>query len=118
MQVLGTLLPPAAPTTTAPTTSGTDTGGTPAQPGTALTGQQQIVILAVDAQQAEVIKFAQLDSSITLILRSPDDFIDPTTDEAVVPLPNTTTGVNLKTLVDTYGVLPPEVVETVTPANP
>ena len=118
MQVLGTLLPPDASTTTTDDGSGTDTGGTPSQPGTALTGQQQIVILAVDAQQAEVIKFAQLDSSITLILRSPDDFIDPTTNEAVVPLPNTTTGVNLKTLVDTYGVVPPEVVETVTPANP
>jgi pilus assembly protein CpaB len=119
MQVLGTLLPPAAQTGTAPDDgTDTDTGGTPSQPGTALTGQQQIVILAVDAQQAEVIKFAQLDSSITLILRSPDDFIDPTTNEAVVPLPNTTTGVNLKTLVDTYGVVPPEVVETVTPANP
>ena len=56
--------------------------------------------------------------SITLVLRSPDDFIDPVTGEAVAPLPNTTTGVTLKTLVDTYGVLPPEVVETVTPANP
>lgn len=118
MQILCTLLPPAAQTTTAPPDDGTDTGDTPSEPGTALTGQQQIVILAVDAQQAEVIKFAQLDSSITLILRSPDDFIDPTTNEAVVPLPNTTTGVNLKTLVDTYGVVPPEVVETVTPANP
>jgi pilus assembly protein CpaB len=115
MQVLGTLLPPAAQTTTTDG-SGTDTGN-PSQPGTALNGQQQIVILAVDAQQAEVIKFAQLDSSITLILRSPDDFIDPVTNEAVVPLPNTTTGINLKTLVDTYGVVPPEVVETVTPAN-
>jgi pilus assembly protein CpaB len=119
MQVLGTLLPPASQTGAAPADgSGTDTGGNPSQPGTALNGQQQIVILAVDAQQAEVIKFAQLDSSITLILRSPDDFIDPVTNEAVVPLPNTTTGVNLKTLVDTYGVVPPEVVETVTPANP
>jgi pilus assembly protein CpaB len=114
MQVLGTLLPPAAQTATTGGDTGTDTGtGNPSQPGTALNGQQQIVILAVDAQQAEVIKFAQLDSSITLVLRSPDDFNDPT----VPPLPNTTTGVNLKTLVDTYGVVPPEVVETVTPAN-
>jgi len=113
MQVLGTLLPPAAQTA-ATTDTGTDTGtGNPSQPGTALNGQQQIVILAVDAQQAEVIKFAQLDSSITLVLRSPEDFLDP----AVPTLPNTTTGVNLKTLVDTYGVVPPEVVETVTPAN-
>ncbi len=118
MQVLGTLLPPASQTGAAPDDGTTPDTGNPSQPGTALNGQQQIVILAVDAQQAEVIKFAQLDSSITLILRSPDDFIDPVTNEAVVPLPNTTTGVNLKTLVDTYGVVPPEVVETVTPANP
>ncbi len=114
MQVLGTLLPPAAQTATTGGDTGTGTGANPSQPGTALNGQQQIVILAVDAQQAEVIKFAQLDSSITLVLRSPEDFSDP----AVPPLPNTTTGVNLKTLVDTYGVVPPEVVETVTPANP
>ncbi len=117
MQVLGTLLPPAAETTTTNDNSGdnADQNGNTSQPGTALNGQQQIVILAVDAQQAEVIKFAQLDSSITLVLRSPDDFLDPVTHEPTAPLPNTTTGVNLKTLVDTYGVVPPEVVETVTP---
>ncbi|MGZ6340736.1 MAG: Flp pilus assembly protein CpaB [Candidatus Limnocylindrales bacterium] len=120
LQVLGTLLPPAAQTTTSGDTgtgTGTDTSGNPSQPGTALNGQQQIVILAVSAQDAEVIKFAELDSSITLVLRSPKDFVDPVTNEAVTPLPNTTTGINLKTLVDTYGVVPPEVVETVTPAS-
>ncbi len=124
MQVLGTLLPPASETAAAappPDTteggSGT-TGGAPSQPATALNGQQQIVILSVTPQQAEVIKFAQLDASVSLILRSPDDFIDPVTGEAVDPLPAETTGVILKTLVDAYGVLPPEVVETVTPANP
>jgi pilus assembly protein CpaB len=115
MQVLGTLLPPAAETTTDNSGDTADQSGNTSQPGTALNGQQQIVILAVDAQQAEVIKFAQLDSSITLVLRSPDDFIDPVTKGPAAPLPNTTTGVNLKTLVDTYGVVPPEVVETVTP---
>ena len=121
LQVLGTLLPPAAQTTTTggdTGDNGTGTGGNPSQPSTALNGQQQIVILAVDAQQAEVIKFAQLDTSISLVLRSPLDFADPVTGEAVSPLPTTTTGVILKTLVDTYGVIPPEVVETVTPANP
>ena len=123
LQVLCTLLPPAAQTTTTGgdtgtgTGAGTDTSGNPSQPGTALNGQQQIVTLAVSAQDAEVIKFAELDSSITLVLRSPKDFVDPATNEAVTPLPNTTTGINLKTLVDTYGVVPPEVVETVTPAS-
>jgi len=113
MQVLGTLLPPPTADQAAPAPS-----GDPGTPSTALTGQQQIVILAVDAQQAELIKFSQLDASISLILRSPDDFLDPVTGQALTPVPDETTGVILKTLVDTYGVLPPELVETVLPAQP
>jgi Flp pilus assembly protein CpaB len=115
MQVLGTLLPPPPQTT-----SGQE-GQPPAsgQPGTALNGQQEIVALAVDAQQAEVIKFAQLDGDISLILRSTQDFLDPTTGQPIdpPPLPDATTGVILKTLVDRYGVLPPELIETVLPAQ-
>ncbi len=113
MQVMGTLLPPPpAQDPNAPQASG--------DPSTALTGQQQIVILSVDTQQAEVIKFAQLDGSISLVLRSPDDFIDPETNQPLPPgvspqVP--TTGIILKTLVDTYGVIPPELVETVLPAQ-
>jgi len=110
MQVLGTLLP--TPETAPPADAG---GDNPSEPGTTLNGQQEIVILAVTVQQAEVIKFAQVDGSITLVLRSPDDFIDPTTAEPITPIPAETSGVILKTLVDTYNVLPPEVVETVTP---
>ena len=112
MQVLGTLLPPPD------TSSGGEQpapSGQPSQPDTTLNGQQQIVILAVTPQQAEVIKFAQLDSSISLVLRSPDDFIDPLTGAALTPAQADTSGVILKTLVDSYGVLPPEVVQTVTP---
>ena len=45
-------------------------------PAPTLTGQQEIVILSVTAQQAEVIKFAQLDGAISLVLRSPQDFVD------------------------------------------
>lgn len=116
LQVLGTLLPPPpAETEGQETTDGE----------TALTGQQQIVILAVDAQQSEVIKFAQTDGSITLTLRSADDFLDPVTGQPLPegPVPDITTGVILKSLVDSYGVLPPELIETVlpeqaTPANP
>lgn len=111
MQVLGTLLPTPE---TAPPADGGSTDN-PSEPGTTLNGQQEIVILAVTVQQAEVIKFAQVDGSITLVLRSPDDFIDPTTGEPITPIPAETSGVILKTLVDTYNVLPPEVVETVTP---
>jgi len=109
MQVLGTLLPPPpADTTGQPAASGA--------PATDLNGQQQMVILAVDAQGAEVIKFAQLDGSISLVLRSADDFIDPVTGEALpAVVPVATTGIILKTLVDIYGVLPPELVETVAP---
>ena len=109
MQVLGTLLPPPP---------AADPNAPPPAPGeapTALTGQQQIVIVSADAQQAEVIKFAQLDGSISLVLRSADDFLDPITGEPVVPVPDATTGIILKTLVDVYGVLPPELVETVLP---
>ena len=115
MQVLGTLLPPPPANTTG------QEGQPPAsgQPGTALNGQQEIVALAVDAQQAEVIKFAQLDGDISLILRSTQDFLDPTTGQPIdpPPLPDATTGVILKTLVDRYGVLPPELIETVLPAQ-
>jgi pilus assembly protein CpaB len=114
IQVLGTLLPPqeaaAAP---APAASGQP--GTPTQPNTSLNGQQQIVILAVTPQQVEAIKFAQLDSSISLVLRSPDDFIDPATGAPLPPVITKTTGIILKTLVDSYGVLPPELVGNLTP---
>jgi Flp pilus assembly protein CpaB len=111
LQVMGTLLPP-----TPDTTGQTENGGATPDNGTALNGQQEIVIVAVDAQQAEVIKFAQIDASISLVLRSPEDFIDPITKQPIKPLPNETTGIILKSLVDSYGILPPEVVETVTPA--
>jgi Flp pilus assembly protein CpaB len=112
LQVIGTLLPPASATPAA-----TGDGSTPSQPGTALNGQQEIVILAVTAQQAEVIKYAQIDATVSLVLRSPDDFNDPTTGQAITPIPVDTTGITLKALVDTYGVLPPEVIETVTPKS-
>jgi pilus assembly protein CpaB len=110
MQVLGTLLPPP------PAQTGEQPEG---QPGTALTGQQEIVALSVDAQQAEVIKFAQMDGEISLILRATEDFIDPTTGQLLdpQPLPDATTGIILKSLVDRYGVLPPELIETVLPAQ-
>ena len=111
MQVIGTLSPP----TTAPAAS--DTSGTSGASGTgetatALTGQQELVILAVTAEQAEVIKFAQVDpgSSISLVLRSPKDFHDAN-GAAIVPPVDKTTGIVLKTLIDQYGVLPPQVIE-------
>lgn len=100
LQVVATLLPPPPTTETGAATPAPDSGGT------ALTGQQEIVILAVTQQQAEVIKFAQLDGNITLTLRSPKDFVDAS-GNPVVPPTVTTTGVVLKTMIDDWGVLPP-----------
>ncbi len=108
VQVVGTLLP--APPTT-------ETGATAsAAPGTALNGQQEIVIVAVTTQQAEVVKFAQLDGSISLSLRSPLDFVDAS-GNPVVPPTTPTTGLVLKTMIDNYGVLVPTVLTGVVPAK-
>jgi pilus assembly protein CpaB len=116
IQVIGTLLPPAAPPP--PAAEGQQQQ---AQSGTALQeGQREIVALSVDAQMAEVIKFAQVAGNISLVLRSADDFLDPATGLPLEtpPLPDETTGIILKTLVDRYGVLPPELIETVLPEQP
>jgi pilus assembly protein CpaB len=109
MQVIGTLLPPVQ----------TAEGQAPVDPGsgpTALTGQQEIVALAVSPQQAEVIKFAQLDGSISLVLRSPTEFADRDPEGNVIdPPPTVTSGIILKTLVDEYNVIVPQLVETILP---
>jgi Flp pilus assembly protein CpaB len=112
LQVVGTLLPP-PPADNGQDEAAPDTGNT-----TTLNGQQQIVIVAATTQQSEVIKFAQLDGSISLVLRSGDDFRDPITKEPLPPetiIPVTTTGITLKGLVDDYGVLVPELVEVILP---
>jgi Flp pilus assembly protein CpaB len=111
LQVQGVLLPPP------PAEDGTQDGGTTGgdQP-TNLTGQQEIVIVSGTAQQMELIKFAQLDGSISLVLRSASDFRDPNDPLVpVTPIPDVTSGVILKTLVDEYGVLVPELIEAVLP---
>jgi Flp pilus assembly protein CpaB len=81
-----------------------------AQTGPVSDAAKEIVILAVTAQQAEVIKYAQVLAvenkgseppyTITLILRSPADASSP---------PDKTSGITLKVLVDQYGILPPAV---------
>lgn len=91
-------------------TDGTTT--TPADPLTT----QQVVILAVTPQQAEVLQFvqqealamgaAQASNNVTLVLRSPKDKDAP---------PVTTTGVVLDTLIKDYGVLPPGILEPTLP---
>jgi Flp pilus assembly protein CpaB len=115
MQVLGTLLPPVAP----PPTTAEGAPAPTAEPGTVLNEQQELVILAVTAQQAEIIRYGQTMANplITwsLVLRSPDDFIDPETGEPVPPVIAETSGITLQELIDTYGVLPPTIVQPVLP---
>jgi pilus assembly protein CpaB len=115
MQVVGTILPPPP--------AAAEGGAAPAEGGTALNDQRELVILSVDAQQAEVIKFAQTASpvgptaAISLVLRAPGDFRDPTTQEPIVPAPAETTGITLSLLIDEYGVLVPEILEAALPGQ-
>jgi pilus assembly protein CpaB len=109
MQVVGTQLPPP------PAEQGQQTGTTE-EPGTALTGQQEIVMLSVTAAQSEVIKFSQMDGNITLILRSPKDFFDEQGNK-IVPAPAGTQGVTLRKLVDELTVPIPELVEAILPTQ-
>jgi Flp pilus assembly protein CpaB len=115
MQVIGTVRPP---TTATRTTNAAPSGSAANAPTTTLSDDgQELVILAVTAQQAELIKYAQIDGDISLLLRNSRDFVDEN-GEPVVSLPAGTTGVVLKTLVDGgYGVLRPELVEAIIPAQ-
>jgi pilus assembly protein CpaB len=76
--------------------------------GGAALGGSELIILAVTPQQAEVIKFSQMDGQLALVLRSPKDFVDAAGNQTTPPV-DTTTGIVLKTLIDDYGVLPPQV---------
>ena len=115
MQVLATVQPETKTSGNQPTPN---PSASPTPNGPDLTQDStELVILSVTAQQAEVIKFAQLQGSISLVLRSPKDFVDEN-GQPVLPLPAGTTGVILKTLVDGgYGVLRPELVEAILPAQ-
>ena len=123
MQVLCRQLPPPTAAQTQAQTqtqqNGTGTGGqsTNGNPQTSLVGQQEIVILSLTPAQAEVVKFAQLDGSISLVLRSAADFIDPTTGQPIKPPPAATKGVTLKKLIDDLGVPIPQLVEAILPAQ-
>jgi pilus assembly protein CpaB len=66
-----------------------------------ITGAEKLLILSVTPAQAEVLLFARTSGTLDVILRSPAD--------AGVTVE--TTGVILKTLVDLYGILPPEIVQ-------
>lgn len=111
LQVLGTLLPPTPQGEAAPAASGAPQTGT----NTTLNGQQEIVILAVPAQDAEVIKFAQIDGNISLVLRSSEDCTTKPADGLTYCPTVPTTGITLRRLVDDRGVLPPTVVQVIQP---
>jgi Flp pilus assembly protein CpaB len=91
--------------------------GSQGQPATALTGEQEIVIVALTANQAEAIRYAQLNTKpISLVLRSPKDFIAVDANGSpipgaspVVPPLEKTDGMTLKILIEKYGVLPPDI---------
>jgi Flp pilus assembly protein CpaB len=95
VQIIGVIdSPPTAPTTTA--------NGQPLpSQAPAITNLPKLIILAVTPAQAEVMLFARTTGTLDVVLRSPLD--------AGVTV--NTTGVILKTLVDKYGILPPEIVQ-------
>jgi len=102
VEVVGTILPPPpAQQGTVPAATGTTQ-----EAATTLNGQSQIVILALNAQQAELVRFTQLDGNLSLVLRSPKDKDAPAVK---------TTGITLRQLVDSYGVVPPKIVLTQQP---
>ncbi len=106
LSVLGTLLPP-------PTASRQPRPAR-AQAGPTLNGQQEIVIVGVTAQQAEVLRYGQIDGCISLVLRSPKDYAASSSaapgasNGPVIPSLDPTTGVDLKTMIDQFGVLIPQ----------
>lgn len=64
---------------------------------------RMVAVLSVTPAEAELVRFAQLDGNISLLLRAPED-----REAAEV----TTPGVTLRTLVDEHGVLPPRAIFT------
>ena len=118
VKVVGTLLAPAVLPEATPANGQPAASATPSpvsQPTVTLNGQSELVIIAVTADQAEAVRFAQLyGDPIELALRSPKDYI--AVDAAGSPIPGAspvipafekTTGVILKELIDKWGVLPP-----------
>jgi Flp pilus assembly protein CpaB len=101
--VLGTISSAAAATTPAGGAAA-PAPSAPAAPNV-LTGGGKLLILAVTPAQAEVLLFARTTGILDVVIRSPLD----------VGVTETTDGVILKTLIDKYGVLPPQLVQTVLP---
>jgi len=96
VQIIGVIEQPAPP----PPAAAQGQPAPSAAPAVDLTAQK-LLILAVTPAQAEVLLFARTTGTLDVVLRSPLD--------AGVTVE--TSGVILKTLVDKYGVLPPEIVQ-------
>jgi pilus assembly protein CpaB len=96
VQIIGTIEPP-------PPVPPAGQEGQPAPTAVAQVAldQQKLLILAVTPQQAEVLLFARQSGVLDALLRSPAD----------AGQTGETTGIILKTLVDDYGILPPEIVQ-------
>lgn len=95
VQVIGVIDSPVPPP------AGAANGQPAPSVGPAISNLPKLLILALTPAQAEVILFARTTGTLDAILRSPAD-AGQTAE---------TTGVILKTLVETYGVLPPELVQ-------
>lgn len=96
VQIIGTIEPPA------PAPPAAQQGQPAPSVAPAFTEPvNKLIILAVTPAQAEILLFARTSGTLDAILRSPQD-----AGQTVE-----TTGVILKTLVDDYGILPPEIVQ-------
>jgi len=84
---------------TAPPVATTPQGGQPAASAAPNTASVKILVLAVTPEQAEVLLFARTTGTIDVAYRSANDTKQVATD-----------GVILKTLIDKYGVIPPNVI--------
>jgi pilus assembly protein CpaB len=94
VQVLGVVEPPPP----------SDPASVAVDPTTGLpVGSANVVVLSVTAQEAELVRFAQLDGNLSLVMRAPGDK-DADADA--------TSGITLRTLVDAHGVLPPRAIIT------
>jgi len=98
IQVLGTI---DSPSEAAAPAASPEASAAPAGP--TLTGTSKLIILAVTDSQAEAILFARTAGTIDLVLRSPSD--EGTTAK--------TDGVILKSMFETYGVLPPYLIKAI-----
>lgn len=96
VQIIGSIDPP--PVAAPPAAQGQPAPSVAPQ---VVLDQPKLLILSVTPAQAEVLLFARTAGILDVILRSPLD-AGQTAD---------TTGVILKTLVDKYGILPPEIVQ-------